>query len=132
MKTINHIGVPIADRRDSLPFYRDLAGIEIIPSLEDGPSLIWSETEDETMVHLIEGAPIPHVAFEVKDFDATLEAVRAAGIEIIKGPLERLDGQRAFYCFDPDGNRLEFTTARHLKPIPREREVDEWGRTREV
>ena len=130
--TINHIGVPISDRENSLPFYRDLSGIKLIPSLESSPALIWSETEDETMVHLIEGAPIPHVAFEVEDFDAALEAVRSAGIEIIKGPLERLDGQRAFYCFDPDGNRLEFTTARHLKRVEKNLIVDEQGRTTEA
>ncbi len=132
IKTINHVGIPIADRTSSLPLYRDVVGLEIIPSMEDGPALIWIETQDHTMLHLIEGAPIPHVAFEVEDFDAALEAVRSAGIEIIKGPLERVDGQRAFYCFDPDGNRLEFTTARNLKPIPRERVVDDLGRTREL
>lgn len=136
IKTINHVGTPITDRNTSLPFYRDLIGLEIIPAMENGKSLIWTETQDHTMVHTIEGAPIPHVAFEVQDFDAALAAVRAAGIEIIKGPLERIDGQRAFYCFDPDGNRLEFTTARNLKPVPRDglkgRTVDEWGRTTEI
>lgn len=132
IKTINHVGMPITDRKRSLPFYRDLVGLELIPAMEDGKSLIWTETLDHTMVHTIEGAPIPHVAFEVEDFDGVLAAVRAAGIEIIKGPLERIDGQRAFYCFDPDGNRLEFTTARNLKPIPRKRVVDEWGRTSEA
>ena len=131
IKTINHIGVPITDRREALPFYRDMAGLEVIPSMEDGKSLIWTQTDDTTMVHVIEGAPIPHVAFEVEDFDAALAAVKAAGMEIIKGPLERIDGQRAFYCFDPDGNRLEFTSARNLKPLERERTVDEWGRTSE-
>lgn len=132
IKTINHVGIPISDRNVSLPFYRNLAGLKVIPSMEDGPALIWTETLDHTMVHLIEGAPIPHFAFEVEDFDAALEAVRSAGIEIIKGPVERADGQRAFYCFDPDGNRLEFTTARNLKPLPRERVVDELGRTSEL
>ncbi len=132
IKTINHVGVPVSEREKSLPFYRDMAGLEIIPAMEDGKSLVWMETADHTMVHNVEGAPIPHVAFEVEDFDAALAAVRAAGIEIIKGPLERVDGQRAFYCFDSDGNRLEFTTARNLKPLKRERVVDEWGRTSEV
>lgn len=132
IKTVNHVGFPITDRARSLPLYRDLMGLDVIPAMEDGKSLIWTETQDHTMVHLVEGAPIPHFAFEVEDFDAALAAVRTAGIEIIKGPLERIDGQRAFYCFDPDGNRLEFTTARNLKPLERERVVDEWGRTSEV
>ena len=129
LKTINHVGLPITDRRQSLPFYRDVLGLEIIPSMETGDSLIWMQTADGTMAHIIEGAPIPHAAFEVEDFDGSLAAVKAAGIEIIKGPLERMDGQRAFYCFDPDGNRLEFTTAGGLKEPPAKRVVDEWGRT---
>jgi catechol 2,3-dioxygenase-like lactoylglutathione lyase family enzyme len=132
MKSINHVGLPIKDRKKSLPFYRGLLGQEVIPAMELGESLIWTETEDHTMVHIIENAPIPHIAFEVEDFDAALEAVKAAGYEIIKGPLERVDGQKAFYCFDPDGNRLEFNSARWTKKPPRERVVDEWGRTIEV
>lgn len=132
MKSINHVGIPIKDRKESLPFYRDTLGLKVIPAMELGPSLVWTETEDHTMVHVIEGAPIPHIAFEVEDFDTALEAVKAAGYEIIKGPLERVDGQKAFYCFDPDGNRLEFNTARGLKKPPRERVVDEWGRTTEL
>ena len=131
IKTINHVGIPVSDRKKALPFYRDLLGLEVIPSMETGSWLVWMETADHTMVHAVEQAPIPHFAFEVEDFDAALEAVRAAGIEIIKGPVERLDGQRAFYCFDPDGNRLEFTTARWLKQPPKKRVVDEWGQTRD-
>jgi lactoylglutathione lyase len=130
--TVNHVGLSITDRSESLPMYRDLLGLRVIPAMENGKSLIWMESEDHTMVHTIEGAPIPHVAFEVEDFDAALEEVRAAGIEIIKGPLERMDGQRAFYCFDPDGNRLEFTTRRNLKQPPTVRIVDEWGHTRDA
>ena len=42
IKTINHIGIPITDRKRSLPFYRDLAGLELIPAMEDGKSLIWT------------------------------------------------------------------------------------------
>lgn len=130
--TINHIGIPIKDRRTSLRLYRDVLGLNIIPAMELGSRLIWTETLDHTMVHVIEGAPIPHVAFEVEDFDAALRAVRAAGIKIIKGPLERADGQRAFYCLDPDGNRLEFNTPRNLKPLLNERSVDDWGYTTEL
>ena len=51
----------------------------------------------------------------------------AAGYEIIKGPIERFDGQRAFYVYDPEGNRLEFATKSGLKPS--NRVADEMGFT---
>ena len=55
------------------------------------------------------------------------EAMRDAGYEITKGPLERADGQRAFYVYDPEGNRVEFTTRSGLKPS--DRVVDQNGYT---
>ena len=54
--------------------------------------------------------------------------MREAGFEIIKGPVERDDGQRAFYVYDPEGNRIEFTTGSGLKAS--DRVVDEDGNTR--
>ena len=64
---------------------------------------------------------------QVDDFDEALTAMSEAGYEIIKGPLERADGQRAFYVYDPEGNRVEFTTKSGLKSS--ERVVDENGYT---
>ena len=53
--------------------------------------------------------------------------MREAGYEITKGPLERADGQRAFYVNDPEGNRVEFTTKSGLKSS--DRIVDDNGYT---
>jgi hypothetical protein len=55
--------------------------------------------------------------------------MKEAGYEIIKGPIERADGQKAFYVYDPEGNRLEFATKSGLKRS--NRVVDENGFTRE-
>ena len=127
--TIDHVGLPIIDRKHTLPFYRDVLGLTLIPAMEDGDALIWMQTLDGTMIHLIEGATVPHTAFRVKDFDRAISMIIEMGIEIIKGPLERLDGQKAFYCYDPDGNRLEFTSSRWLKQPRTSRSVNCWGFT---
>jgi catechol 2,3-dioxygenase-like lactoylglutathione lyase family enzyme len=74
--------------------------------------------------------PNIHTAFEVDNFAEALEAMTEAGYEIIKGPIERADGQRAFYVYDPEGNRLEFTTKSGLKPS--NRMVDEMGYSRDT
>lgn len=127
--TIDHVGLPIIDRKRTLPFYRDVLGLTLIPAMEHGDALIWMQTLDGTMIHLIEGAPISHTAFRVQDFDRALSITMEMGIEIIKGPLERLDGQKAFYCYDPDGNRLEFTSSRWLKQPVAPRSVNCCGFT---
>ncbi len=126
--------MPIRDRQRALGFWRDLLGMKIIPAQEGGDGLIWIQAEDGTMVHLIQrpedDTPNIHTAFEVDDFDEALQAMKEAGYEIIKGPIERADGQRAFYVYDPEGNRLEFATKSGLKPSSRI--VDENGFTREA
>lgn len=134
INTIHHASMPIRDRQRALGFWRDLLGMKIIPAQEGGDGLIWIQAEDGTMVHLIQrpedDTPNIHTAFEVDDFDEALQAMKEAGYEIIKGPIERADGQRAFYVYDPEGNRLEFATKSGLKPSSRI--VDENGFTREA
>ena len=81
IKTINHVGIPIWDRRVSLKFYRDILGLQVIPSMVDSPNIVWTKTLDGTMVHLIEPTDgenlvSPHSAFEVEDFDSAVDALR--------------------------------------------------------
>lgn len=134
INTIHHQSMPIRDRQRALGFWRDLLGMKIIPAQEGGDGLIWIQAEDGTMVHLIQrpedDTPNIHTAFEVDDFDEALQAMKEAGYEIIKGPIERADGQKAFYVYDPEGNRLEFATKSGLKPSSRI--VDENGFTLEA
>ena len=123
--------MPMRNRTRALGFWRDLLGLNVIPAQESGDGLIWMQASDGTMVHLVQrhddDTPNIHTAFEVDDFDEALTAMSEAGYEIIKGPLERADGQRAFYVYDPEGNRVEFTTKSGLKSS--ERVVDENGYT---
>tara|TARA_B100001971_G_C18039540_1_gene456895 strand:- start:55 stop:471 length:417 start_codon:yes stop_codon:yes gene_type:complete len=131
INTINHQSMPIRNRITALGFWRDLLDLKVIPAQESGDGLIWMQASDGTMVHLVQrhddDTPNIHTAFEVDDFDEALTAMSEAGYEIIKGPLERADGQRAFYVYDPEGNRVEFTTKSGLKSS--ERVVDENGYT---
>ena len=126
--------MPMKDRQRALRFWRDLLGLEVIPAQEDGEGLIWMQAADGTMIHLVQqqpdSGPNVHTAVEVEDFDGALGRMKDAGFEIIKGPIERADGQKAFYVYDPDCNRLEFTTKSGLKPSSRV--VDRMGHTREA
>jgi glyoxylase I family protein len=133
IKTVNHVGIPTSDRIRSLKMYRDLMNLNIIPHQVDGNTLLWSETADGTMVHLIE-PPAPdrpdgrtHVAYEVEDFDEALEAIKEAGVEITSGPGVRHNGQRFVFIADPDGNRIELATTGDSSTS--KRRVDENGYT---
>ncbi len=131
VESINHVGIPTDDRAASIAFYRDLIGLEVIPHEIDGNPLVWTRAEDGSMVHLIEpreGVSAGfHVALQVDDFDAALNAVKAAGIEITQGPGERHNGQHYFFVSDPDGNRIEIATAGYT--IDSGRSVDDLGFT---
>ncbi len=133
IRTVNHVGVPVTDRKRAFAFYRDLLGLEVIPSMVDAENIAWLRASDGTMVHVVEPPGVrmahPHCAYEVEDFDVALGELRRAGYEI-EGPGERHDGQRYFFVLDPDGNRVEFVTAGG--EAPRDRIADEWGYTRGV
>ena len=132
IKKINHVGISINDRTKSLNLYKDLLGLEIIPSMIDQENIIWTKTIDGTMVHLVEpntenGIILPdfHVAFEVENFEETLEVLKESDWKIIIGPGERMDGQKFVYILDDDNNMLEFTTNNYIKHV--DRITDELG-----
>jgi len=134
IKKINHVAIPINDRKKSLSLYKDFLGLTIIPSMVDEKNVIWSKTSDGTMIHLIEPPEGPgnnlvkfHVAFEVENFEETVEILRESKYEIKIGPNTRYDGQQAIYIQDIDGNTIEFATHNNSKHS--NRIVDAWGYT---
>jgi hypothetical protein len=46
----NHIAYPISTREHTLPLYRDILGLAVIPSMVDGPAVIWTQMESGTMI----------------------------------------------------------------------------------
>ncbi len=134
IKTINHVGIPVRDRKVALEFYRDLLGLEVIPSMVDSPNIVWMRAADGTMVHLIEPSDgetmvKPHFAMEAEDFDEAVKELQSSDYDVDDHTGERHDGQKCIFANDPDGNRVEFTTASGLKPS--NRIADELGYTRE-
>jgi catechol 2,3-dioxygenase-like lactoylglutathione lyase family enzyme len=57
-----------------------------------------------------------HLEMQVEDLDAAFQHLRQAGIEPESAPTDRPWGRRDFLVVDPDGNILEFDTARQGKP----------------
>lgn len=95
---IAHIGIAVRALADSVPFYRDVLGLPVVPLDDaDGASII-GLAAGESLVELLEpreagtpvakfldsrGPGIHHICFAVDDLDGALARCRAAGIRLI-------------------------------------------------
>lgn len=52
------------------------------------------------------GTELPVISIGVKDLDAAVTAVRAAGADVVYGPVEESWGLRRFFFRDPAGNLI--------------------------
>jgi catechol 2,3-dioxygenase-like lactoylglutathione lyase family enzyme len=113
--------VPKASR-----FYQDVVGLELEQEASDEWAWFWAgKVGDPQRIALHKGtllfeehSPFPeghrfgtvHFAFDIapEDLEASVERVRAAGVEVY-GPVE-FDwmNARSYYFYDQDGNLLEF------------------------
>lgn len=146
MKQIDHVNIVVEDLPKMTAFYRDALGlrvtrevtirgdwIEAITLLPDVEAdVVYLEPETGPPLELIayrspkgsrpsdQGIAntkgFRHIAFRVEDIDGAVEAVRAAGGEVLapvqKVPSVQVDyGARQkwiVYCRDPEGNLIEF------------------------
>ena len=131
--TAEHVAVPITDRKRAVTFYRDVVGLEIIPSMVESDTIAWFGLPNGSMFHLVEAEPLnPHTyhgGFVVPDFDAAVSTVQELGLNNIRIG-DRLDDRRALHFDDPDGNHVELVSNN-----PRRlghRIADEWGYTKDA
>lgn len=130
----SHVCIAVSDAEASLRFYRDLLGLDVFFDVElDGPPMetVTGETGARgrmiggmlggTVVELLEFAhrqldPQPgtvlgytNISLSVRDVDAAVAAVTAAGYEPEQQPVE-IGGVRMFFVRDPDGTPVEFVS----------------------
>jgi lactoylglutathione lyase len=118
---MNHLGYVIlfvADLERSVAFYRDVIGL---PFKLEGDGYAEFATRGvkfglydrnrlgELTGHGAEapGRPGGEVVFLVEDVDAEAVRLRAAGVTILKGPVDRAWGHRTVHVEDPDGFVVE-------------------------
>jgi len=117
---LNHLIVPVSDRRAGAAFLADLLGLP--PAEPAGPFAPVRVNDDLTFdFDDRHGARAGHYAFLVDEdtFDAVLARLRAAPrIEYGAGPghgwnrdVNHLGGGRGVYVRDPDGHSYELFTA---------------------
>ncbi len=96
--TVAHIGVAVTDLNEALAFYRDVLGIEPLPSeTADGATivrlplgdvdveLLHPRVADSPVARFLErrGPGIHHVAYRVPDLEAAMEACRRHGYQLV-------------------------------------------------
>ena len=134
---IRHTGIVVSNMETSMPFYRDLLGLQVWwDQIEEGPMMesvtgipgarvhtVKLKAPDGVSVELLEylSAPKPvpplssandvgcnHVALQVTDLDGLYEKASAAGIHFNTPPVVTPGGKaKVTYCRDPEGVYLE-------------------------
>ncbi|HWL40316.1 MAG TPA: methylmalonyl-CoA epimerase [Gemmatimonadaceae bacterium] len=95
---VSHIGIAIRTLTESVPFFRDVLGLEKVDLDDADGARIAGFSAGEALVELLEaddpespiarfvakrGPGIHHICFSVDDLDGMLERCRKAGVEII-------------------------------------------------
>ncbi len=137
MKGISHVAIGVSDMARSLPFYRDLLGLEVMLDTEEKVGngsrhavyMRWGQNSgflvlSQTLGREPSGTPLRlhqvgmhHFAFWVDDLEKRAEKLKAAGVKIIVPPYAadtvaygEKSGGKVLTCLfeDPDGTILQF------------------------
>ena len=114
---LHHINVNVDDLDRAVAFYRDVIGLPLDPTPEQGMPSQFFRIGERQQIHMNQ---VPdtrgfrsHFALEVPDFMAVFERCKAAGaIDVeVWGKVRALpNGKMQMFVRDPDGNLVEIGT----------------------
>lgn len=117
VRRLQHVSSPFPDgKQDEVrAFYGGVLDLNEIPvprSLASGGLVWFSAGPDSLEIHFFPGIPDPqhrrHLCLEVDDLDAARTRLTTAGYETLDAtPISK---RPRFFCRDPFGNLIEFTT----------------------
>ncbi|MDC3052033.1 VOC family protein [Acidimicrobiaceae bacterium] len=131
-----HTGIITNDINQSLHFYKDILGLEVIQefyddsdylneitNLKDGTAhFIKLKMLDGTVLELLEypthktepfemsiiNVGLPHIALQVEDINYTHSHLVSSGVKVLSKPVLSSEGiAKVFFCLDPDNVRVE-------------------------
>jgi nicotinamidase-related amidase/catechol 2,3-dioxygenase-like lactoylglutathione lyase family enzyme len=106
---LGHLLLQFADLEAAERFYLDLLGLTVRKreTFRDGrPLIVTHEGLGLTSGRPTGPGPVEHVAFRVRGIRELAERARAAGVRVLRGPVESPYGL-SLYLADPDGNQIE-------------------------
>ena len=110
---IDHVALNVRDLEESIQFYEDFFGLQIIEKWDDpkqafmaGGDVVIGLLENST--YDFEAHTLSHLAFtcERTDFKRVVQQVRGRGLKIVSGPKPQRAGETILFR-DPSGNVLE-------------------------
>jgi len=111
VEKISAVTLRVVNMRDSVRFYRDVLGMEIIYGGEDGCfSSLRAKGVKDPILNLEQGSPVVHwgrVIFYVADVDAFWAHLQRKGFHP-ETPCDASWGERYFHMSDPDGHEVSF------------------------
>ena len=129
--TVSTMFIPVLDPEEALTFYRDGLGLEVRNDVaadgfrwvtvgatgQDVDIVLFqphggrSEAEGDAFVALMAQGSIQAAIFRATDLDATFEALRASGAEVLQEPASQPWGARDCALRDPSGNLVRIAQA---------------------
>ncbi len=123
MTHFDHAAFQVSDLDRSLEFYADKLGFTLVSRAVNGQEheayvflalgdlrleLIQLTDQDGTTKPAVHPPYCPHLAIATPDMAQTVARLKAAGVTILRGPLE-IEGEETWVYFcDPDNNILEY------------------------
>lgn len=121
IKKLEHIGVYVNNMDESIRFYTEVLGLELVGRKQVNPEVelgfLSFPGTDNVEIELIgrgtDGMPdngiVHHIAFTVSDIEGELERLKGLGVRLLdEEPRVILDGVKIAFFFGPNGERLEF------------------------
>jgi catechol 2,3-dioxygenase-like lactoylglutathione lyase family enzyme len=111
VEKISAVTFRVANMRDSVRFYKDLLGMELVYGGEDGYfSSLRTKDSNGPILNLEQGNPVVHwgrLIFYVSDADKFCAYLKKKGLRP-EAPRNTSWGERYFHMPDPDGHELSF------------------------
>ncbi|MCU1509093.1 MAG: hypothetical protein QOI02_1349 [Actinomycetota bacterium] len=129
---LQYTNITVTDVDESLTFYRDALGLDVQNDVASGnfrwvtlgsdaqpglgivlsvPHAGRSQADGDAMQELLTKGVLPTLVFRSDDIDATFEAVRASGAEVLQEPIDQPWGPRDCAFRDPSGNTVRIAQA---------------------
>lgn len=112
---IEHIGIFSKDTERLKNWYMKLFDWKVVYDngkgtyflkAQDGSMVEFVKTETDGGTHSDKASGIRHLALSVDDFDATVQQLTEAGVEVLTEAKVSEKGIGTMFFFDPDGNVL--------------------------
>lgn len=130
--SLQYYHITVLDPEDSLAFYRDTLGFEVVNDVasgghhwvtlgipaQPGLEIVLSDphggrpqADGDSLQELLVKGVLTNIVFRTDDLDATFEHVRASGAEVLQEPTDQPWGPRDCAFRDPSGNMVRFLQA---------------------